>query len=313
MSKFKKLHLLLLVSAAINVGNVYASAEADDEENGGRTASSASASAPSTLSSSFYSNEDFRIFLERVKLKLIDSNLTPLIPEDTLEIDRLEALMKSMAIANPHGVPCMTASSASSTPSSSFSSEESHEAFQNNLQNLLEITRLRHLIPVDTLKVEQMDTLKVEQRLFLELIKIVNPHGVPCMLNDNDIETYVTSAIKRFIDLLKHEESKNSDLRFDHLNIALNQVLERGPKTTEPSEATADPKKYPYKTSTGMLVSEGDYLRYSNYICKTILYTETVPAFHSFFTNPYRSNLVLRIILENLNSFGLTRRLRKED
>jgi hypothetical protein len=220
MFKFKKLHLLLLVSIAMNICNVYAS---DDANADTRTASSSS---------------------------------------------------------------------------SSFSSGESDEAFQEQLNGLLKVSTsktLPHLM-------NKLEADKIEQERYMGLIGLASPQRLPFMLNR--IKTYVALEQERLIGLLKVEDPRSACMLND-LNKAANKVLEGGPETSELSETAADPKKYPYRTSTGKLVSEEDYQIHTIKVSSTVL--------TSNLTNPYKAHLMLRVNLEYLNSFGLTRRWNKED
>ncbi len=221
MSKIKKLYLPLLVSVAMNIGNVYASNDADT-----RTASSASSS-------------------------------------------------------------------------SSSSSSESDASFQERLNGLLKVSTsktLPHLM-------NKLEFEMIEQERFTGLIKLASPSNLVFVLGK--IKTYVAAEQERLISLLKVAREENSAWMLKELNAAVNQVLEGGPKTTESLEATHDPEKYPYRTSTGKLVSAEAYQMHVINVHTTVI--------TSNLSKPYTAHLMLRVTLEDLNSFGLTRRWSEED
>ena len=191
-----------------------------------------------------------------------------------------------------------TASSASASSSSSSSSSESDAVFQEQLNGLLKVSTLKQLPHL----VNKFEAAEIELARFIGLLKVAIPQRLPCMLNN--IKTYVALEQERLIGLLKVENPILAWM-LNEFNTAVNQVLERGPKTTESSQATADPEKYPYRTSTGKLVSAEAYLMYTVDVHNPIL--------TSNFSNTYTAHLMLRVTLEDLNSFGLTRRWDKED
>ncbi len=189
-------------------------------------------------------------------------------------------------------------SSSSSSSSNEYDAAESDAVFQEKLKGLLKVSTskcLPHLM-------DKLEAAKIEQERFTGLIKLASPQRLPCMLNS--IKTYVALEQERLIRLLNASE-ENSAWMLNELNTAINQVLERGPQTTESLESTPDPEKYPYRTSTGKLVSKEAYLMHTVKVNTTIL--------TSNLSNPYTAHLMLRVSLEYLNSFGLKRRWNKED
>ena len=96
MSKFKKLYLLLLVSAAMNISNVYASAETDDTNT--RTASSSSSD--SSPASTFMPVQHSQ-FVTQVSDKPADYIIT--VPGKTYgEVSRiLDFTFKSLGVRTP--------------------------------------------------------------------------------------------------------------------------------------------------------------------------------------------------------------------
>ncbi|MCX7343260.1 MAG: hypothetical protein NT128_03845 [Proteobacteria bacterium] len=98
MSKFKKLYLLLLVSAAMNISNVYASAETDDTDT--RTASSSSSDS-SPASTSTFMPVQYSQFVTQVSDKPADYIIT--VPGKTYgEVSRiLDFTFKSLGVRTP--------------------------------------------------------------------------------------------------------------------------------------------------------------------------------------------------------------------
>lgn len=186
----------------------------------------------------------------------------------------------------------------SASSSSSSSSIESDADFQEILNGLLKVSTAKTLPHL----MNKLEADKIEQKRYMGLIGLASPQRLPFMLNR--IKTYVALEQERLIGLLKVEDPRSACMLND-LNKAVNKVLDGGPETAEPSEIAADPKKYPYRTSTGKLVSDEDYQIHTIKVNSTVL--------TSNFTNPYKAHLVLRVNLEYLNSFGLTRRWNKED